>query len=146
MLQDLAVPFRQVGGITYTYDMERSRWVSLSRETFWFSVDHSNVGSRWMNYNCKVPSNVNGQLITRDSVITAVHVLCGDTATANFSVKNALDTSLIYLLSLVGNRSKVVDNLNIELEAGDILQVYLDVPGAKIDYPVMGIEVGFRQT
>jgi len=136
---------RQTGdGISLFFDLSRSKWVSGSRYQSTFSIDHKSVShSQWMDFH-DVPSNINGDIIARNALIVSTTVRCRNNATGTFKIRRNGDLTSLVEVSLSSEGIKVVNDLDIELDASDFLQVFLDNIVGSVDYPVIQVEVAYR--
>jgi len=149
MLRDTIVGkdgvLKQVNGVLFYYDIARGKWISVFREVFSFTHDHRNiVADIWLRIEGKIPSNINGYLMSRDSVITALSAKTENISDCIFHIrKNGSPTDIT---SLTFNNQTIgsINSLNIDLDAGDYIQCFLEVTSGNVDYPVVNIEVAAR--
>jgi len=134
-------------GIAYTLDPSRSDLpVSINRQDIYFNNDHKNISTtRWLNVIGGIPSNQNGYLIKRNSLITAISINAKNTVSdASFFIYDLNTMTLIHTENISGTSTKIVDNLNYQLNTGDRLSVQLQVNSNTVDYPEFNIEYAYR--
>ena len=103
-----------------------------------FTVRHRGVKYRWLHYG-GMPSNLNGYPLIRDSTLVAALVNAGNPAIATVHIRrNDEEADLVTIVITEQSMKRVLD-LNIHLNAGDRLQVYVEAP-AGIDYPEVILE------
>lgn len=133
--------FKQENGVVYYWDMNRKKWISVFRETFYFSHNYKNISNTiWLRKDDSIPSNIIGYLIKRNSIITSISALCKNSLniTFNFFKKNIN----IYSMDMENNY-KIEDPLDISLETGDDIKCLMEVNGS-IDYPIVSVEVAAK--
>lgn len=147
MLQDtvnLNNEIKQKNGVIYYWDIDRSKWVGIYRETFYFFHNKSDIdNSLWLRLKNKIPSNIEGYIVTRNSVITLIYASCKYSSDVTFLIKRNNETVPIYSLDLTNELYKIEDLLNIDLNTGDYIQCFMEV-NDKISYPIVGIEISAR--
>jgi hypothetical protein len=150
MLRDTIVKdsaLKQENGVLFYYDISRGKWVSVFREVFSFTHDHRNIpNDMWLRIEGKIPSNINGYLMPRDSVITGLSAKTENLSDCVFRIrKNGVLTD-ITSLTFSGQTTGSINSLNINLDAGDYIQCFLEVTSGNVDYPIVNIEVAARTT
>ncbi len=154
MLRDIVqssastIPMKQdSNGIFLFLDSSRSKYLSSSRENFSFGINHRNINaSRWLRTTGDIPSNVNGYLIPRNATITSVSIQLQNTTTNStiYIRKNKVLTTIVPI-PLISTDSSILDNLNIDLNSGDYLQAYLSISSGNVDYPLLNLEIAWRE-
>jgi len=148
MLRDTIVGssnLKQENGVLYYWDVTRGKWVSVFRETFPFSHDHRNIYvDMWLRVQGGIPSNITGHSITRDSVITTVSARAENPFSAVFRFRKNGDPTNIVSLTVNNAVSGYQNSLNINLNAGDFIQCYMEVTSGNVDYPIAEIEIAAR--
>ncbi|RLB71280.1 MAG: hypothetical protein DRH04_02045 [Deltaproteobacteria bacterium] len=130
--------------LLYIYDDSRSKWLSVQRVNFLFGRGRSNQYSQYLRCVNGAPSSVTGYRVPRDATITAISVQTQNNANANFRIrKNGSHTNL-GTLSLSGVSGAHATNLNIDIDAGDYIQIYMQVTSGNVDYPELFIELAYR--
>lgn len=152
MLRDIVSPtsssFKQTAnGILLFYDNSRSRFLSIVRESYTFGLDQKNIShTRWLNVVSKIRSNLTGYKIPRNALITTVSVQCESVADncRFFIQRNDVPTNLANI-PLTSQSGDVIENVNVELTGHDFLQVKLSVLSGTVDYPLLTVEVAWRE-
>ena len=98
-----------------------------------FTIRHRQVKYRWLHYG-GMPSNLNGYPLIRDSTLVAALVSAGNQATGTVHIRKNDEEMDLVTMVLTGQKMKKVIDLNIPVNAGDRLQIYVEAPGG-IDYP-----------
>lgn len=133
-------------GILLFYDNSRSKTLSITRESFPFGINHRNItSSQWMTLVGRNRSNLTGYKIPRNATITSLSVQTQNSvADCTFYIRrNGVVTNLTSI-TLVGQVSNVIDDLDIDLNNDDWLQVYLQVNSGNVDYPTLLLELAWR--
>lgn len=132
--------FKTVEGITYSYDSDRSKWLSVGRYYIPYDINHRNVNtSRWLAVSRGIYSNNIGFKMSGDGTITKATVQSKNLTTCKFMIiKGSGD--VILELELNNEPYKVFD-ANTDFEEGDSLRCYIElVDSNKIDYPFVALE------
>lgn len=133
-------------GIVQYYDVGRDKLLSVDRENFAFGIDHRNiVGKRWLKIVGSVKSNMSGYKIPRNATITAITVQTKNNVTeARFNIRVNGSPSDTYTSILSNNNETINNNLNIDINQGDYLQVFMSVLVGNVDFPVVNVEMAWR--
>jgi hypothetical protein len=130
-------------GLLMLYDNNRSKWLSISREIITFGIDHNNLQSNhWMMIHNQIRSNIEGYYIYRNSTITSICVKTKNESIGKFKIIN--NSNCIYNIELNNESNKIVNNLNIDLNITNSIRVLLDVIEGIIDYPIIILEIAWR--
>ncbi len=147
MLRDTIVDsnLKQENGVLYYWDVSRNKWVSTFRETLSFTHNRRNIPvNMWLRIQGKIPSNLNGYNIIRNSIITSISARGQNLSNAVFIFrKNGIPTNIVSL-TLTNEKSKTQDFLNINLDAGDYIQCFMEVNSGKVNYPIADVEIAAR--
>ncbi len=133
-----------INGILQYYDPTRLKLLSVYREKFQFSLNHSNIsGFRFLTTG-QISTNVNGYPLIRNGVITSIIANCSKNTRANFYIRKNNNPSNLITLSLYDQNKNSIDNLNIDFLNNDYLQCCLSVnSNFTIDYPIVLIEIAW---
>ena len=142
----ITVPIKQdANGLLFQYDAGRSKWVSAARNIATFSRNHRNLSNdQWLRY-ADIASVQQGYMVRRNAVITSVACRCTIAADCSFVIRRNDNPADLTSIGLSSEVSKVVDGLDIEVNAGDWLQVLLQVSSGNVDYPIVTIETAWRE-
>lgn len=141
--------FQAPDGILYNFDEGRSKWLSVNRETMTFSVNAKKIsGKRYMALNGIFYSNSSGKKLLRDAVITTIGVQTGNfQCTFDINIHKNNSDNIIYSVSLLNEPSKIIENINFDLNKNDYIQVSLDNSDVvNVSYPEIIIEYCWRTT
>ena len=132
-------------GLAKFRDPTRSnKWVSTDRQTFSFGRNRTNLGDQYLRFVDRLVTSVNGPPMVRNALITAISLRCTNNVNADFHVRrNGVGIDLT-TVSLSGTKDIQVDNLNVDLNAGDYLQIYMDVNSGTVSRPVINVEFAWR--
>lgn len=149
MLRDTIVGrdsnLKQENGVLFYYDVTRGKWVGVFRESLSFTHNHRNIPvDMWLRTVGGIPSNVNGYSITRDSVITAVSARAQNPFSAVFRFRKNGDPTDVVSLTVTSDDSGYQNSLNVNLDADDFIQCYMEVTSGNVDYPIAEIEIAAR--
>ncbi len=150
MLRDIVSPSSQktkqtIEGVMLFYDNSRTRYLSASRESLHFGVDHKNIlNDRYLMLISGIVSNVSGYKLYRNATITSLSVQTQNISNCIFRIRRNSNLTDIITISLNSEISKVIDNINIDLNKDDYLQCYMNVISGNVDYPVLSIEFAWR--
>lgn len=130
-------------GVPYTLDPSRNKFLSLARPLFIAGYQGFSVTNRYL----QVPGDVatmgqQGVLLPRDATITAIAAKSRTTGGWLCEVRrNGVNMTVASqaVSSGVGSNS----NLNIDLDAGDWLQFYVN--GTNVGFPVVSVELAWRK-
>ena len=133
-------------GIVQYYDINRDKVLSVARETFSFGIDHRNViGKRWMKIVGSVKSSTSGYKIPRDATITSLTAQSkNNVIEARFNIRVNGSSSDVYTASMSATNELIIGDLNIDINQGDYIQLFLSVLTGNIDFPVTNIEIAWR--
>jgi len=148
LIDEKPYPFFQGNdGLLYHFDMNRSKWLSVNRETLSFGINAKNItGNRYMSTG-KLYSNLSGQKLLRDITITGISVQTGNfQCTFNVHIHKNGNTNSIYSVNLFNEASKVVDNINFDAYKDDFIQMSIENSDIGVSYPEISVEYSWRTT
>lgn len=131
-----------INGEVYSYDGIRSKWLSIGTTTY--SWADKNADGKILPIG-ESSHGGTGYMIPQNATIIKVTVWSsGGEATKAFEIRrNGVATSL-KSFSLSGG-TYISTNDNVNLNAGDVLQVYVSSAGNKIESPVVTVYLKWRQ-
>lgn len=130
-------------GIIMTYDKNRSKLLSVVRNTILFNFSNRNINSScWLKYD-KIYTNLQGYLVNRNLTITSISVYIQNESTCNFRIINN-ETGDIYSIELYNESKKIIDNLNIDIDQNCEIQVRLNINNNKVNCPSLLVEYAWR--
>ena len=148
-VQPLSIPMKQdANGILLFLDRSRSKYLSTSREVFTFGINHKNLSAiMWLMATGRVRTITTGYKIPRNATITSVTVQTTNTVTnASFNIlRNNTTVPPLTTLTLLGQVSASVDNLNININKDDWLQCRLIPVAGVVNYPLVVLELAWRE-
>lgn len=131
------------GGVPYTMDPSRNKFLSLARPLFIAGAQGFGVTNRYL----QLPGDVatmgqQGVLLPRPATITAIAAKSRTTGGWLFEVRrNGANITVASQAVSVGVGSS--PNLNIDLDAGDWLQFFVN--GTNVGFPVASVELAWRK-
>jgi len=137
---------QNINGILMLYDKNRSKWLSVSRDSVVFGIDGDKIASdRWLMHN-KMWSNLQGYHLNRNATITLISARTKNISDCKFKIIGSSDNDSdnICLIELNDESRKINDNVNFDVNKGDSIQVLLKVMKNKVDYPSLLIEYAWR--
>ena len=137
---------QDINGIFLFYDNSRNKYLSTSRESFSFGMNNRNISNdRWLTVISGIYSNLSGYRTYRNSTITSMSVQTQNSSDCIFHIRKNGVTSNFSPISLNNEKGKSLDNLDINLDVNDYLQCFLEVNSGNVDYPVLLIELAWRE-
>jgi hypothetical protein len=137
-------PIAMIQGQLAVYDKTNSRnkFLSVSREYMVFSGrDNSNNSNEYARIGQFTSNNAGGRLI-QNATLVGISVQTAASSTWNARVrKNGVVTDLA-TLALTASAGSQDGTLNVDFNAGDQVQVYLD--GTGINRPLVTLEFAYR--
>lgn len=131
------------GGVLYTYDATRSKWLSVDRKLL--------VGSRKGNATdvyLRVMDNIamseTGYRVLRDGTITGIFAQTDTAESWTFEIRKNDSATVIASLVISGAAGSQDTTVNVDVTQGDELQFYCN--GTLIKSPVGGVELAWRTT
>jgi len=130
------------GGVPYTLDPTRNKSLSLARIVHHAGAHGLAVANRYLQVAGDVATmGDQGILMQRAATITGMTAKSRTSGGWSFEVrKNGANITLVSLAVFGGLGSS--PNLDIDLNAGDWLQFYVN--GANIGFPVASVELAWR--
>jgi len=140
--------FQDSDGLLYHFDENRGKWLSVNRETMSFCINAKNIkGKRYMAHNGNFYSNVSGKSLIRDSTITSISIQTDNLqCTFDVNIHKNKEPFSIYTINLNNVGSKILDDINFDLNKGDFIQLSMensDIMG--IRFPEILIEYCWRR-
>lgn len=131
---------RIMNGILCTLDESRSKWLSVDRKNISFGIDHRNIHvDRWMAVTGGAYSNTTGYILTADSTIIKIGAYAQNLSTCVFRIrKNGLALDIASLV--LTNEQKKIEDFNVDMNEGDVIQCYLEVTAGNVDFPTLLLE------
>lgn len=138
------IPFSVINGQLATYDKTNSRnkFLSVSRQYVTFGGrDNAKISNEYLR-NALFTSNESSTRLIQDATLVGISITTAVASTWNVRVrKNGVATNL-YTKSQTGSTGTQDNTLNLNFDAGDIIQVYGD--GSNIDRPLVVLEFAYR--
>jgi len=144
------VQFRQdpTTGILTFWDTSRLMFLGVDRENYEYGIDHKNIRvPMWMMITSRIKSLANGSLIPRNSIITCYSSNSSGLTDCEFEIyRLRLGTkTILSSFQMLNEDSKIVDSLNISLDADDELSILCKpLNGKVVNYPSLTIEIAWR--
>jgi hypothetical protein len=127
-------------GVMGAYDKSNSRnkWLSVSRDKFVFTGRSNQNNANEYAYTGLINSFETGLRLERAKTLIGISAQTQNTETWNVRVrKNGVLTNLASL-ALTGVSGGQINTLNVDFDAGDVVQVYID--GTSVSSPVIKLE------
>jgi len=133
-----------IGGLLYSYDGTRSKWLSIQRQTLVFGRKGGSK-DQYLNFAAgTLPSNNSGYRILRDATIVGLAGQLNASGTCDLRIRKndqAADITTLNIPAALGAQDATID---VDVSAGDFLQSFLEA-AAKVDDPTLIVEVAWRQ-
>ncbi len=131
-------------GILYTYDSNRSKWLSVQRMFLSFGR-RGKTKDQYLNYSAgTLTSNNSGYRLARNATIVSMTGQLDTSGSCDVRVRKndgASNIATLNISSSVGNSDTTAD---VDVSADDYLQSYLD-SSSKVEDPMLVIEVAWRE-
>lgn len=133
-------------GIVLFRDSSRNKDLSIDRETFSFGIDHRNItGKRWMKLIGSVIASTSGYKVPRDATITSMTVQSqNNIIQGRFNIRKNNSATNVYTGIITSNNEFINNNLNIDINGGDYIQLFMSILSGNVDFPVVTIEIAWR--
>lgn len=130
-----------VGGSLYAYDGTRSKWLSVTENIYHWS--DSSASGKIMQIGGALDIGL-GFKIPQNATVTKITVWSsGGNATKGFEIRKNGSTTPLKSFALASG-SYVSTNDSIDINAGDVLQVYVSAAGTSVLDPVVSIYLKWR--
>lgn len=130
-------------GITYSYDI-RDKWLSLNRPIFAFGRK-GRTNNQYLNYYGGIlPSNNSGLRMVRDACIISLSAQINNINTCTFYIRKNGSATNITTININTDYGNQLDNININMNQGDILQCYFDSAFSNVYHPMINVEIAWR--
>lgn len=130
-------------GIMYVYDNSRSKWLSIFRFPVYFGR-RGLTEDQYLNVcGGVIPSNNSGIRLIRNATIVGMSAQIDASGTATFRVRKNDSATSLASLTVTAATGAQSSTTNVDLDAGDQIQAYLD-SSAKVEDPVFTIELAWR--
>lgn len=131
-----------VNGEMYAYDATRLKWLSVNRNIINFS--HKWADSRYLIYSDNFATRYLGFLVHKDSCITSIIAKC-DQGNLNKTFYIRRNSALSNIGSFTLSAGQYSDNsININLNQGDVLQVFASNAGEAAQHLSVQFEIATR--
>jgi len=133
-----------INGVIFGKDTVRNKWIG-PLQNYGFGRSR-NVQNRYLKLVGDISSNQSGIRIHRSMCITAISVQLKSTASnpTVIEIRKNNDPTVIGSLYINGVVGAFDDSLNVDLTAGDYLQVYVN--GGPIRYPFVNVTVAYSES
>lgn len=134
-------------GINVFVDPTRdNKTLSVARDNIMFGINHNNItGKRWLRIAGGVVSNTSGYKLPRNATITAMTVQTENIVDeGRFNIRTNNQMVNLHTAILTASKDIIEDELNIDVDKGDYIQMFLSVLVGQVDYPVVNIEIAWR--
>lgn len=131
------------GGILCVYDGTRSKWLSTQR-VFLIFGRKGNTSNQYLDFAAgSLTSNNSGYRIPRDATIVSISGQLDASGTVNFRLRSNDNASNVATLAISGALGAQDNTIDVNISAGDFLQMYSDNATA-VEDPVVIVEVAYR--
>lgn len=130
-----------VDGVAYIYDPIRSKQVSVNRQIYMAGYYGQNQSDRYLKIEGITTIDNHGVLMPRKALITGIFGKSRSGGNWIVEIKRNDDPTVLAQIqvdSTVGSEM----NLDVELEEGDLMQIYM--VGSGVDHPTVGVEIAWR--
>lgn len=133
-------------GLLAVYDKSNSRnkWLSVQREHLIFSGRNNASNKDEYLWSNRVNTMQAGVRLKRKCCLVGLSAQFGASGTADIKIRKNGSTTDLATLSVSAAEGNESNALNLDLDAGDHLQVYLDSSGSNIKTPLVQVELAYR--
>lgn len=133
------------GGILYTYDSVRTKWLSTQRMFLSFGRS-GRTKNQYLPFSAgSLPSNKSGYRLARNATIVSItgQLDVIGSCTIRLRKNDSTVTNIVSLSisSAIGNQDTTV---NVDMDGTDYLQAYLEASGAPIRDPMVIVEIAWK--
>jgi len=125
---------------------EEKQLVSIETISIFFSLATTNSKNVYLKWN-DVPSNLNGYVFPRPAKIKNITVALSNPVNSSGFLINIMDQetkTVLYTVNLNdGDKVKILNDLSIDVNAGQILAVYIG-GNVRVAYPTVQLELSWR--
>lgn len=130
-------------GILYVYDASRSKWLSAQRMFLIFGKD-GKAKNQFLAFGAgTLYSNNSGYRLVRNATIVSIAGQLDESGICSIRIRKNDSTANILTLAISGMGNDNA-NVNVDLNAADYLQAYLESSG-QVDDPVVVLEIAWRE-
>ncbi|MBU0995954.1 MAG: hypothetical protein KJ737_25960 [Proteobacteria bacterium] len=104
-----------------------------------FAINHRSTKRRWLHYG-EIPSNLLGYSILKSSILKSVTFMTRNASTGTVHIRKNNEPADIYTMDLNNENIRIETDINLFLNAGDILKVFTET-GSGFDYPIAILEI-----
>lgn len=130
-------------GVPFFYDSGRDKTLSLTRPVFRAAAHGAHVTNRYLSMDGVPAAGEQGIYMPRDATITALWAKSRSVAAWTLDVRRNGAALTIASIDIIGSAS-ANHQLNIDVEAGDWLQLFL--AGTGVEHPIAAVEVAWRKS
>lgn len=126
---------------TFVWDSTRSKMLSISRYTFSSGRYSRSVRNEYLRFDDGIPGSVSGKMVRYNATIVSIGGMTETSGSWRLKVfKYGSNTPIINLL--ISNQAFIFNNLNVDVNAGDVLQFFAE--GSNIKMPLVELELAWR--
>jgi hypothetical protein len=126
---------------TYMLDPIRNKMLSIARYQFFAGRYSQNVTLEYLRFDDGIPGTSSGRVIRNNATIVSLGGMTSDVSSWYLKIFKYGSNSPI-LSQQIGTKSFTFNSLNIDVNAGDILQFFVD--GTNIKMPLVELELAWR--
>lgn len=131
------------GGILYTYDATRTKWLSVDRQTF-LAARKSNATNVYMRTPDGIAHSETGIRVLRDATIVGIAAQTDAAESWTLEIRRNDSATIIASLVISAASGDQDATINADVDQGDELQFYIN--GTQVKSPVGWIELAYRTT
>ena len=126
---------------SFMWDSARDKLLSIARYTFSAGRYSKTVKNEYLRFDDGVPGTASGKIVKYDATIVGIGGMTQTSGSWRLKVfKYGSFTPIINLL--ITNQAFIYNNLNVDVNAGDVLQFYAE--GNNIKMPLVELEFAWR--
>ncbi len=154
MLRDVITPStnshqlkQDSNGVLLFFDNSRSKFLSASRQTYKFGIDHRTISNdRYLYAVDKIATNITGYRMPRNATITSITIQSSNnTGTSIFYLRKNNNPINIFPTATLTANGITTDNLNFDINKDDWLQLFITISSGNISNPLVVLELAWRE-
>jgi hypothetical protein len=133
------------GGVLYTYDATRAKWLSVDRKLI-TAAKKGSSNDVYLRAQDGIATSETGIRVLRDGTITGLFAQTDTAETWTLEIRRNGVATVIASLTMTAVQGNQETTTNIDVSQGDELQFFANTSGSSIKSPIGGLELAWRTT
>lgn len=126
---------------SYVWDPARNKMLSISRKTISAGRYSQSVSNEFLRFDDGIPGSSSGKLVKQNATIVSLSGMTGASGPWTLKVFK-YGSNIPILTQAISNQAFIFNSLNIDVSAGDVLQLFAN--GTNIKMPLVELELAWR--